>query len=315
MTKYKKRSEKAKKERYISILSSTAVILTAVLIGFLLSPYISKHVRYGLNLCYESIIGSVFPFMILSDIVFNFSRTEEIGILRKAFERLFKINGRAVGVFVVGILCGFPLGAKCARTLYDSGEVTKEECERLIGFTNNASPSFVISGIGYLIRGSIIDGMILYFSSTLASVALGMLLGIKKEASDTSHFSYISNFDFALSVKNASVGTLNICGFVTLFSVILGIINDFLRDKTILISTAIFLEIGNASKLLSSISVSPDISLILTSFAISFSGLSVYMQVRSFFSESDISTKKYLFAKLMQGLISALVTALILLTI
>lgn len=309
MTKKEKVKRGDKRERICSLLETLSVTAAVVFVAFILSPYISAHVREGLLLCAESIIGSVFPFMVLSDAVISFAKIEDIPLLRKCFENLFKINGRGVKVFLVGILCGFPLGAKSARALYDSEDITKEECERLIAFTNNASPSFIISGIGYLMRGSIIDGVILYISTTLASILVGVILGIGKSPSRRSQKHPTEYFNFALSVKNASVSTLHICGFVTFFSVVCGIIKDFFSNKIILILSAVFFEVGNAARILSNGFLSSAISLILTSFAVSFSGISVYMQVRSFFADSDIAASKYFFAKLLQGLVSAVICA------
>ena len=308
MTKKDKRNRRYKKESIYSLLQSLSIIAASVFVAFLLSPYISVHVRSGLILCAESIIGSVFPFMILSDAIMGLVKTEELGVLRKGFEKLFKINGSGVKVFLVGILCGFPVGAKSARTLYESGDITKEECERLISFTNNASPAFIISGIGYLMRGSIRDGVILYLSTMLSSIAVGMLLGIKKSPSKLSNNLHSESFNFVISVKNASLSTLNICGFVTFFSVVCGIIKDFFHKKSMLIFSAIFLEIGNAASTLSSGLLPSNISLILTSFAISFSGISVYMQVRSFFNNTDIALHKYFYAKLLEGVFSSIIT-------
>jgi hypothetical protein len=43
--------------------------------------------------------------------------------------------------------------------------------------------------------------------------------------------------------------------------------------------------------------------------------LSVYMQTKSFFKRGEISMKPYLFAKLLSGIISALIISIILLVI
>ena len=105
----------------------------------------------GLDLCGRSIIPSLFPFMVLSDMLINsriFDNLPEI--FGRTFEKLFKINRSAFGAFLIGALCGFPLGLKYACDLYKRRNVTKEECERLLSFTNNSGPLFIIGTVGIL---------------------------------------------------------------------------------------------------------------------------------------------------------------------
>ena len=53
---------------------------------------------------------------------------------------------------------------------YKVVKISKNECERLIGFSNNASPAFVISGVGYALFGSIRIGVFLYILSFISSI-------------------------------------------------------------------------------------------------------------------------------------------------
>jgi hypothetical protein len=77
-----------------------------------------------------------------------------------------------------------------------------------------------------------------------------------------------------------------------------------------------FIEISNSAKALSqAVFFTPNIQMIFTSFAISFSGISVHMQAKSFIIGTDICMKTYYKAKLLQGFISALITSFLVITI
>ena len=69
---------------------------------------------------------------------------------------------------------------------------------------------------------------------------------------------------------------------------------------------AAFLEVGNAVTSAAALFTAyPALSLSVAAFAVSFSGLSVYMQSLVFLKDTDLSRGKYLFYKLIEGIISA----------
>lgn len=296
------------KADYVNLASSLSILCIAIFASIGLSPEISRYVKRGLSLCYSTIIPAVFPFMILSDLMLSLMHFEKINFFRKVFTKLFKINGYAMTAFICGLICGFPVAVKVSNELYMQGKITKNECERLIGFSNNASPAFVISGIGYGLRGSLKDGLILYFVSVISSVIIGVIFSMKEEASEGKAFENNFNFSLTDSVRNASYNTLNICGFITLFSVILGLLRIFIKNDLLFLFISPLLEIGNASKLISTYPhITAEVSLSLTAFAVTFSGFSVHFQSKSILNKSGISMKKYYIQKLLSGILAALI--------
>lgn len=303
-----------KKTKNGLILLITSVI--SIIISTVLAPYITKYVNEGLKLCFSVIIGSVFPFLILTDVIMSTAHFENINLLRKPFEKLFKINGYAISAFIIGIMCGFPLGVKVSVDLYKKGYISKNECERLIGFSNNTGPAFIISGIGFGMRGKLSDGVILYISMLISAIITGLITGIKQKPCSEKVRPETNTYDFSRSVRSAALNTLYICAFIVLFSVICGILTSVITNELIYSLVIPFIEVSNSAKIISrSTLLSCDAGLILTSFAISFSGISVHMQAKSFISETDISMNRYYIAKLMQGFISAIITSVILLFI
>lgn len=300
--------EKDKRKRAIFVLSAWCALLFSILI----SKKISGYANDGLSLCANTVIASVFPFLILTDLILSSDGLENIKVARCLFERIFKVNGYAINAFIIGVSCGFPIGVKVAAELYKNEKISKEECERLIGFVNNTGPAFIISGVGIGMRGSISDGIILYFSMVISAVVVGALFGIRKSYKAIPAEKNAIPFDFSSSVKSAAYNTLSICGFVVLFSIVCGILSDFIKTDIALTLVLPFIEITNATQVLSKMSFIPELlSIALTSFAISFSGLSVHLQASSFLRDAKISMKKYYLMKISQGIISAIVTAVI----
>ncbi|MBQ7333465.1 MAG: hypothetical protein IJW38_03865 [Clostridia bacterium] len=296
---------------FVNLLVSLSLFVAAVCLAFFFSPMISEDVKAGLLLCYTAIIPSVFPFMILADLMLSYMHFENFKALRYLFSRLFKINGYAISAFVAGIICGFPIGAKMAKELYVAGKITKNECERLIGFSNNASPAFVISGVGYGLLGSLKTGVFLYTVSVISSVIVGISAGLFQKLPKDTLVKTDLPFSFTKSIKSASQGTLTVCGFITFFSIVIGFLGRLIKSRELLVILSSFLEIGNATRLIAQTHVfSNELSLSLFAFTIGFSGLSVHFQSRSLIGDTDISMKKYYIMKLLTGALSSIITAL-----
>ncbi len=56
--------------------------------------------------------------------------------------------GVELTVWVLGVLCGFPVGARCALQLYEAGTISKTRAEFLCGFSNLASAPFLTGVVG-----------------------------------------------------------------------------------------------------------------------------------------------------------------------
>lgn len=282
------------------------MLFLCVLLSVLFAENIADSVRVGMALCASSIIPAVFPFMILSDAIVTYMSFEKSGFLKRLFEKLFKVNGTGLTAFICGTLCGFPLGVKSAIDLYRRGSISKDEAERLIGFANNTGPAFLIAGVGASMRGSVRDGVLLYFSLLASAVLVGMLFGIKKYKSEFFSINTEQKFDIVESIKSSAINTLYICAFIVFFSVVVGLIKNAVSYEGLLAAMLPFVELGNAASFLSKCSLSDTASLALTGFSAAFSGISVHMQSLIFIKETDISTRLYFPMKLLQGVFATI---------
>lgn len=307
-----KEKEKQHSSGVCTLLTSVAFTSLIFLVAIFLSDEIAEYVRHGLLISVNVIIPSVLPFLLLGDFCARFIHFECAAIFRRIFEKLFRINGAALPVFICGILCGFPVGAQLAITMYKNGKISENECERLISFANNASPGYVICAVGLGMRDSLLDGFLLYTSMVTSSVITGILIGINKDKSNISNFIMWQKYSFIESVKSSSIVCLQISAFVSVFSVAVGLMDKMIGSIIVKAAVIPLLEIGNAAAYLSDLCIfPPGVSLALTAFAISFSGLCVCAQTLSLIdNESDISFRKYIPYKLIQGFISALIILL-----
>ena len=262
-------------------------------------------------------------------------------ILNNCMKPLFNIRGEGAFVFIMGIISGYPMGAKLATNFRENNICSKEECERLLSFTNNSGPLFIIGTVGILMYGSTAIGVLLFITHILACITVGFIFKFWKY-SDSSifHNSHhiikskqtpvtFSNLGSILSesIKNSISTILLIGGFVVIFSSIISILKSsgLLSVFSISISPILaffnidssfatplisgFLEITNGINSISNISNKKiSTNLIFTAFLLGFGGISVLLQVFSITSKSDLSIKPYVYGKLLHGVLAAFYT-------
>lgn len=156
-------------------------------------------------------------------------------------------------------------GAKIVNKFYEDGICTKQEAERMLAFTNNSGPLFIIGTVGISLFGNTSIGIILFITHILACLTVGLLFGfiskkthfinsnrsaisstyskkglflekyrkspIVKAFSETRNASTsykISDLGtiISTSINNAISTILLIGGFIVLFSIIISIINN-----------------------------------------------------------------------------------------
>ncbi len=121
-----------------------AFVLTAVILLFP-ADCLSFALK-GLNLWFERMIPTLFPFMVLSGIIIRMDLTDSfVKILNPVLGRLFRIRPACVYGMLVGFLCGFPMGAHVTAQLYEQKQISRQEAAYLLSFCNNIGPVYFIS--------------------------------------------------------------------------------------------------------------------------------------------------------------------------
>lgn len=282
-------------------------------------------VQNAISLFFEKVFPSLFPFFIAADLL---SHTNIINILNTILspimKPLFNVSGKGAFPFIMGIISGYPTGAKIVSDFRKNNICTKVECERLLAYTNNSGPLFIIGTVGSSLFLSTEIGILLLVTHILGTLTVGIIFRFYKnnyyrnenivDELDIDNFSSI----LTESIFNSFKTTGMIFGFIIMFS----IINNILLTSGILklFPSAIIgsilgtCEITNGINYISMIKSSNlTIQLILTSFFLGFGGISVLMQVYSIISKTDLSIKPYILGKLLHGLTSAIYTLIIIL--
>lgn len=142
----------------------------------------------GLNAWWTVVLPALLPFFILSEILRGLGVVDFLGVLLDPLMRpLFRVPGRGAFIMVIGYTSGAPIGAALTAKMRAEGLCTKAEGERLLSFTNNASPLFMLVAIAVGMLEDPSLGVVIAGSHYLANLTLGMVLGIaaKKQEKQT----------------------------------------------------------------------------------------------------------------------------------
>lgn len=338
------------RKTYFYIFRLKQLLLPAFLVGFTCCLVIFSRTnlsaaKNGLVLWANSVVPSLFPFFVATELLSHTNFTFYLGkLLNKFMKPLFNIRGEGSFAFIMGIISGYPVGAKIAANFREKNICSKEECERLLSFTNNSGPLFIIGTVGITMFGNSTIGFLLLITHILASITVGIIFRFWKYNSknkyDNTDYNLNSNKDIKLSELGGIIGNsisssintiLLIGGFVVLFSVIISIlqtshllnilsncINPLLNILNIpnnfsagIISG--FFELTNGLNIVCNIPQKKlSINIIISSFLLGLGGLSVLLQVWSTISKTDLSIKPYILGKLLHACISAFYTFLFL---
>jgi len=297
---------------------------------------ISAAVRDGLELCYNVIIPSLFPFFILTSLVISLGLAGYLGrLLEPVMRPLFHVGGSCAAALALGFVGGYPVGARAALTLYESGQCTKTEAERLLAFCNNSGPAFILGVVGAGVFSDSRTGLLLCLTHAAASVLVGLLFRFYRRGESgggtrTGSPIRAQRFTTAFTgaVQGALASTLSICAFVVCFTVIirLFVLSGILPGLAGLLGR-LFAPLGltplwaqrlltGALELSSGVwSLTGEGSLsgkaAMAAFMLGWAGVSVHCQVLSFLGESALSARTYVAGKFLHALFSAVLTALL----
>lgn len=295
--------------------------------------------KAALALCFTSVIPSLFPFFVLCRILTDLGIAELLGKFAKGFmKKLFNVSPAGVTSLLMGLISGYPLGAKVCCELYQNKSITKTDAERLLAFCNNAGPVFITGTVGTAMLGNFKWGLLLLAVHLISALCTGFVFRFYKK----SEYSPMSNFAVrTVSTKSlpniigsafsdSITSILSVCGYVVFFAVFINIlkVTNILQTAAYFVSLLFppvstdfareflsgLLEMTNG---IANIAALPDIhpasKLIAVSMLLGFGGLCVHFQTLGIVGRYGLSSKTYFLGKIANGALSAVLMFILLL--
>lgn len=290
-------------------------LLTAVGLVVLLAQadQVRDSLSEALELCVRTVIPSQFLFLVMSSLLVSLGFGELLAPrLEGLMYPLFQVDGAGASALILGLVGGYPIGARTAAELYKAGQVSKSEAERLLAFTNNANPAFLISVLGVGVFGSVRTGVWLWLIHVLSALITGIAFRNYGSSSQSSHRRHPAAAltvpfpnAFVEAVRGALWTVLNICAFVAVFYVLARPLKA-MGGLPATLSVG-FLELFSVTPLIPN----SCIGFCLAAGLAGWGGLSVLCQTLAILSDSGLSSRSCALGKVVQAGISVLLALLL----
>lgn len=298
----------------------------------------------AVQLWYTILLPALLPFFIVSNLLVSSGLAAFLGVLLEPVMRpLFRLPGCSSLVIAMGFTSGFPIGAVMTNRLYDEKMLNASEAERLVSFTNNSSPLFILGAVGVGMLASPISGYILAVSHYLANFLVGMLWGLraprhsrKPSGHKVWRQAWQSLKDYKSAgpgqllgeaIKNSLNNILAIAGFVIFFSLLTRMlaVTGLMQKGAGLLSLILaplglnytlayaictgFFEITLGTRAAAAgLDGSPLGVMLVISLILAFSGCSIIAQVMSMAGSIPMRLSFYLLSRLLQMSLSLVIT-------
>lgn len=279
------------KFRYIFVFS-LCVLIAAALTAY--PDIASKSISSALEMCAETVIPSLFPFLFLSSFITCGGFFESGGkVLSFIAKKLFSLPECSASVFIMSALGGFPVGAKMTDSLLGSEKIGKESAKRLLCASVNPSPAFALGAIGLSLFSDTKPGIIIYSSVVISNLFILFIsrfvfgdddfVSVKKSRNDVR-----ISAAFVSAGSAASQAMISICCYVLLFSCLCDLMRIFITNETVLGVLCGICEVTAGTRRLA-----PHCSIPLIAGVVGWGGLSVHAQIMDCVEKSGLGIKLF----------------------
>lgn len=304
---------------------SNLIIVILSFIVFILillnKTLISKTIITSFSIWFNTLVPSMFPMFILTDILINYNFTDYIPKRIIGFiSRIFNVSPSSVLVIFLSMISGFPTNAICIKNSIDKGLISNKEAQHLLLFNHFANPLFVLATVGSFYLNNTKYGVIILISHILSNIIIGILFRNRNHYSLNNYISKNNKSQsFGNIISNSITKSIDslfmISGTVTLFLILSTlIINVFNLNDYMSVLLQGILEMTMSIAALSLLKISDIIKVVIATTIISFGGLSIHLQVYSSL-DNKIKYRNYFIGRVYQTIISGIISLIIMLIV
>ena len=197
--------------------------------------------RGGMDLWLNTLLPTLLPFLILTGFLIHKNTVEKIlSPFSCVWNLLLGLSPSGAYAFFLGLLCGYPMGARLASDLYVHGKIGKREAEYLTTFSNQPSPAFLTTYLAHSCLGGSVSPAEILGISFLSCIVCMMFFRFlffrgkttdapvpctdKKETSSSSQGTIPD-----ISIMNGFETMARLGGYILLFSLLSACICHFWR--------------------------------------------------------------------------------------
>ena len=274
---------------------SITLLFIAIVAVFISAP--SKYMQSffdGLTVWAYNVLPALFPFAVLSTLIFKIAPKSK----RSFTKTLFGIS--CDSVFLMSLLCGYPIGAKA---ISDSNADTTA-ATRACSFCSTAGPIFIIATVGSKLLHSTTATIIIIVAHVFSALLNGLIYRKKQYAELLDANSNFSAQDFGNTVSSSVLSVLSVGGLIALFYMLTDMLKNFLPQAisgSLAFSYAVgLLEMTNG---IIAVCKQTDVATatVLTSSLLALGGACVFFQCYAFLGNKNVKAVDVIKMKLTQS--------------
>jgi len=290
--------------KHQSNIGSAVSAFAAMLVIILDTKTALLGAREGLQLCLQTIIPSIFPFLLLSGML-NRSLLGQAFPLLRPLGSLCKIPKGGECLLLLGFIGGYPVGAQLTAQSYADRSLTLQTAKRMLGFCSNAGPAFLFGMLSPLFTNSLAP-WVLWGVHIASAFIVGCILPGANEAD--CEIKKATPITLSEALPHAIRTMSAICGWVIIFRIILAFCSRWFLWLLPITAQVLFsglLELSNGCMLLQDIPTEGT-RFVFASIILAAGGLCVGMQTLSVTKATGIGY--YFPGKALQTLLSFLLS-------
>lgn len=278
---------------------SLASVVTVLILSLIYIEEAKEGIVKAIENCVIGIVPSLFLNCVISSVLIKCTFGLKPKIISSADYGIFM-------AFILGNICGYPIGAKALSELVSEKTITSEQAEKAICFSFASGPAYILGIVSLTVFNSKLLGFTAFVSMFLSNAVLYIFYCVKNKAiaHDNKCCKAISLTDAVMESINSSASSMiSICSSIVFFSAILAIIKVIIPSLNATISA--ILEISN----ITSLEGNGILFFVTATVLLSFGGLCVHMQIKCL-TGSSFGLKQFYLTRPIQLLLTAIFSSI-----
>lgn len=301
--------------------------LTILCLFFFFPSICFQGAQRGLLLWFQTVLPSLFPFMLLSNLMITFQVSDSVSkLFYPIFRLILPIQKSGAYPLVIGMLSGYPVGAKTCNDLLLHNQISKKDAQFLLGICNNASPMFltcyVVNQCLNIPKLQVLIMVLVFTSNYIGTMIVAYFYHFFYKIQDSApalsnkgtlqcnqKIPFLKSLDS--SIQNCGEVLVKVGGYIIIFSIFAQFVYTFLPYTITTLITG-FLEITTGIFYLSNSTFSIQLKIALATAMVTFGGLCSFAQTKSVITCSGLSPMRYFITKVISGIVAFCITLFLL---
>lgn len=257
-----------------------------------------ERAQEAMTLWYTSVAPAMFPFFALLPVLTD---EDALNIYERLFGRIMKkllrISGSAAAAALVGLIAGSPAGSMAIARAFRCGAISRRDARVLAALATGSGPAFMVSSVGAGMMKDVFSGIKLLFCAWSASFLTAFIVSRISAEGENARFEGEADLNPPGAVREAVLGILTVAGYMTVFRVFAGGLNENLYA---------FFEISGGC-----FSAAQKGSFVMASAVAGFGGLCLLAQNSRNLAQTGVRVWELLLIKASTGALSAAFGALL----